>query len=103
MKPGEVTVSFECRRQLGPRLVHGSVKLQFSAGAAFQFRSRATWPQSDDYTATVESAVREVPADRGTLESTTCTLLSIQLDEVASCQAGFAAAAGAATRAAFEV
>jgi hypothetical protein len=103
VKPGEVTVSFEYRRQLGPRLVHGAVTLQFGAGAAFQFRSKATWPQSDDYTATIERVVREVLADRGALESTTCTLLSIQWDEVASCQVGLAAAAGAATQAAFEV
>jgi hypothetical protein len=103
VKPGEVTVSFEYRRHIGPRFVHGSVTLQFSAGAAFQFCSKAKWPQSDDYTATVESAVREVLADHGVLELATCTLLSIEWDEVASCQAGFAAAARAATRAAFEV
>jgi hypothetical protein len=103
MKPGEITVSFEYRRQAGPRVVHGSVTLQFSNGSSFRFRSQVRWPHNDDYTNTVEGAVREVLSERHALESTTCTLLRIEWDEVGSCQAGFAAAARAATRAAFEV
>jgi hypothetical protein len=102
-KPGAVTVSFEYQRFMSARYVHGSVKLQFSSAAAFQFRSEAQWPQTEDYTAVIERGVRDVLSELGALNSTTCTLLSVGWDNVASCQAGFEAAARAATRAAFEV
>jgi len=103
MKSGEVTVSFEHHRHVGPRYVHGSVTIQFSGGSPFQFRSQARWPQNDDYTDAVERAVREALVGLGALEETACTLLSIAWDEAGSCKAGFAAAARAATRSAFEV
>jgi hypothetical protein len=101
-KPGEVTVSFEYSRHVGPRFVHGAVTLQFGRGNGFEFRSEATWPQ-EHYTAAIDRAVRDVLSELGALDSTTCALQSVGWDEVASCEAGFAAAARAATRAAFEV
>ncbi len=101
--PGEVTVHFEYTRHVGPRLVHGAVVLQFSRATSFQFTSVANWPGSDDYTVAVAEAVREVIAARGVLAQTSCTLISVRWDSMASCESGFAAAARAATLAAFEV
>jgi len=102
MTPGEVTVSFEYRRHVGPRYVHGSVTLQFAFSTGFQFKTQAIWPRGEDYTSAVERAVREVLANQGVLDCTSCTLVCIDWDEVASCAAGFEAAARAATRGAFE-
>jgi hypothetical protein len=102
-KPGEVTIAFEYRRHLGPRFMHGSVTLQFSTGAEFVFQTHAIWPANDDYTSAVERAIRDVLAEQGVLKQTTCTLQSVGWDEHNSCEAGFAAAARAATLAAFEV
>ena len=100
--PGEVTVSFEFSRHVGPRFVHGAVTLQFSRGNGFEFRSEAAWPQ-EHYTAAIEGAVRDVLSELGALESTACLLRSVRWDEVNSCEVGFVAAAREATRAAFEV
>jgi len=83
--------------------VHGAVALQFSTAASFQFTSEATWPGPDDYTAAVLEAVRGTLAAKGVLAATTCKLIAVEWDAVASCRQGFAAAARAATLAAFEV
>ncbi len=101
--PGDVTVRFEYTRHVGPRHVHGAVALQFARASAFQFTSVVTWPGSDDFDAAVAEAVRDVLAARGVLAQTSCKLVSVGWDALASCRSGFAAAARAATLAAFEV
>ena len=101
--PGYVTVHFEYSRHVGPRHVHGAVVIQLSPAPAFQFTSAAQWPTSADYTAAIERVVRDVLSVRGALSQTSCKLLSVGWDAAASCEAGFEAAARAATDAAFEV
>jgi hypothetical protein len=103
MELGEVTVSFEYRRHVGPRYVHGAVTLKFSPSRTFEFRSEAIWPPGEDYTSAIERAVREVLSARGVLHSTECTLCRVDWDDVASCESGFAAAGRGAALGAFEV
>lgn len=103
MKPGYVTVAFEYSRPVGPRAVHGGVKLGFTPAKSFSFHSTATWPTSDDYTNVVEAAVREALAEKGIADNAACTLIAVNWHEVNSCQKGFELAARAATLAAFEV
>lgn len=101
--PGYVTVRFEYSRAVGPRQVHGAVVIELSPASAFHFTSVAKWPTSDDYTATIERAVRDVLTTRGAISQTCCKLLSVGWDAAASCEVGFEAAARAATNSAFEV
>lgn len=53
--PGQIRISLEYRRHVGPRFVHGAVELNFDALGSPGFCSRAVWPDGDDY----EAAVRE--------------------------------------------
>ena len=101
--PGYVTVRFQYSRHIGPRQVHGAVVIQFSPASTFQFTSAAQWPTSADYSAAIERAVRDVLTVRGTLSQTSCRLLSVGWDAVASCEVGFESAASAGTNAAFGV
>jgi hypothetical protein len=101
--PGYVTVRFEYSRHVGPRHVHGAVAIELSPASAYQFTTAARWPTSEDYTAVIESTIREVLTARGALSQTSCKLLSVGWDAAASCEVGFEAAARAATHAAFEV
>ncbi len=100
---GDVTVRFEYTRNVGPRNVHGAVALQFSRAPSFQFMSVVTWPGSDNFDYAVAEAVRDALAARGVLDQTSCKLISVEWDAVASCRSGFTAAARAATLAALEV
>ena len=101
---GGVEVSFEFRRHVGGKYVHGAVGLQFDNHLPYEFVSVAVWPTSDNF----ENAVREsiegvLMARLGNLDKTRVTLKSIGWDEMASCESGFRRAAKVATEAAFDV
>jgi hypothetical protein len=100
--PGEVEVFFEFRRHLGPRFVHGAVRLQFDSSQPYSFVSEAKWPEKDNYEAVVRSAVEQVLLERiGSLEKVSVVLRSITFHPVDSSAEGFRRAARAATEAAF--
>jgi hypothetical protein len=102
--PGQVEVTFEYSRHVGPRFVHGAVTLLFDALQPYQFVSKATWPTTDNYEAAIRKAVEQVLIEhRGSLENTLVALKRVGWDDVASCEMGFVKAARAATKAAFEV
>jgi hypothetical protein len=102
MKPGRIVVSFEYSRIVGPRSIHGGLTLRFFDATSFEFLSSAAWP-AEDLTAVVKETVRSVLAERDSLESTGCELVSVRWDSVNSCQSGFEAAARMAANAAFEL
>jgi hypothetical protein len=102
MKPGRVTVSFEYSRVVGPRIIHGALTLRFFEATSFEFFSSAVWP-AEDLTVAVEDAVRAVLAERDSLNSTGCELVSVRWDNVNSCLSGFEEAARMAATSTFEV
>jgi len=102
--PGQVEVAFEFSRHLGPRFVHGGVRLQFDSSRPYSFVSEATWPAGDAHEAAVRSAVEEVLLERiGNLEMVSVVLKSITFHPVDSSAEGFRRAARVATEAAFSV
>lgn len=103
-EPGQVEVTFEFARHVGPRFIHGAVTLSFDALRPYAFISKATWPQTDNYEAAIRKVVEEVLlAHQGHLKTTEVVLKRIGWDEVASCEAGFSRAAREATKGAFNV
>ena len=102
--PGQIEVSFEYARHLGPRFIHGAVSLSFDGLRPYGFVSAVQWPDGGNYESAVRKAVEIVLIERqGHLETTLVVLKKISWDEEASCEAGFARAATAAAKAAFEV
>ncbi len=102
--PGQVLVTFEYSRHVGPKHVHGGVSLRFDSQRPYSFESRARWPAGDNYEAQVRAAVESVLLERcGALETCRVVLESIVWDEVNSCVIGFERAARAATEMAFVV
>jgi hypothetical protein len=102
--PGQVVVSFEFSRYTGPRFVHGAVRLRFDSRRPYSFESRVRWPASDNYEAEIRREVEAVLREHlGSLDSCEVVLEDITWDQVASCAAGFARAARAATEMAFVV
>lgn len=101
--PGQIRISLEYRRHVGPRFVHGAVELNFDALGPPGFFSRAAWPRGDDYEAAVREEVEQALRERlGDSTPVRVTLESITFDDVSSCEVGFRKAARAATLAAFE-
>jgi len=101
---GQVSVTFEFSRHVGPRYIHGGVTLQFDSLRPHSFESRANWPTTDQYEADIRGEVERVLLERlGSLDHCQVTLKGITWDAVNSCAAGFAQAARAATLMAFEV
>lgn len=101
--PGQAEISFEYRRHLGPRIIHGAVTLSFDASRPYAFISTASWPEAENYEAAIREAIEGVLVQhQGGLETTQVTLVSITWDGISSCQRGFVQAAKAATYAAFE-
>jgi hypothetical protein len=101
--PGQVEVTVEYLRHVGPRLVHGGVTLSFDSLQPYSFSSEASWPGGDNYESAVRQGVEgELLRHLGSLTRTRVVLKRISWDSVSSCQAGFERAARAATSAAFE-
>ncbi len=100
--PGQIRISLEYRRHVGPRFVHGAVELNFDVHGAPGFSSKAVWPEGDNYEAAVREEVEKVLRERLADAPPRVTLESISFDEVSSCEVGFRRAARAATLAAFE-
>src|SRR5262245_20355939 len=102
--PGQVAVSFEYSRHMGPKFEHGGVRLRFDALRPYSFESRARWPTGDDYEAQIRAAVESVLRERcGVLDRCQVVLEEIIWNEVDSCAIGFEKAARAATEMAFVV
>jgi hypothetical protein len=102
--PGQVLVTFEYSRHMGPRFVHGGVSLRFDSLRPYSFESRARWPAEANYEAQVRAAVESVLLERcGALDVCHVVLESIAWHEVDSCAIGFEKAARAATEMAFAV
>jgi hypothetical protein len=101
--PGQVVVTFEYSRHVGPKYVHGGVSLRFDWLQPYSFESRAQWP-ADNYDAHVRAAVECGLQERcGALDMCRVVLESIAWHEVDSCAIGFERAARAATEMAFVV
>lgn len=100
--PGQVTISFEYLRHLGPRYVHGAVCLRFDAFRPYSFRSDAKWPAKDNFELAVKEAVETALKKRlGSLKDVEVVLESVTFDPVHFSEVGFRNAARAATEAAF--
>lgn len=101
---GQVSISFEYSRHLGPRYVHGAVRLRFDAFRAYSFRSTVVWPDGANYESAVREAIESVLREKcGSLERVEVVLQSIVFDTVNSCESGFRNAARVATEAAFRL
>jgi hypothetical protein len=61
--PGQVVVTFEYSRHMGPKCEHGGVRLRFDSLRPYSFESRAQWPD-DNYDAQVRAAVEHVLLER---------------------------------------
>ena len=102
--PGQVVVTFEYSRHMGPKYEHGGVRLRFESLRPYSFESRARWPTEDNYEAQIRAAVESVLLERcGVLDRCQVVLEDIIWDAVDSCAVGFEKAARAATEMAFAV
>ena len=102
--PGQVEITFEYSRHLGPTSIHGAVRIQLDALKPYSFRSEAVWPIGDDYTNVVREEVEATLLERvGSLSKTSVLLKSISFDHVNSSPEGFRRAARAAIEASFSV
>jgi hypothetical protein len=102
--PGQVEITFEYARHLGPRFIHGAVQLQFDALQPYSFRSEAQWPSGDDYSSCIRQEVESVLVERlGSLLKVAVVLKSVSFDPLSSSVEGFRRAARVATEAAFSV
>ncbi len=99
--PHGTEVSFEFLRHVGPRFIHGAVRLVFHEAAEFSFVSQAEWPPGENHDSAVSCAVQEVLAANGSRSlNTRVVLRSITWDPINSSESGFQRAARAATQAA---
>jgi hypothetical protein len=99
----ETELTFEFRRHVGGRFVHGCVTLRLESCEHYEFSSFAAWPLAENHDGAVRQSVEQVLIERlGTLDGTKVVLSSIRWDPVSSSEAGFRRAARAATIAAFE-
>jgi hypothetical protein len=97
-------VSFEYSRHMGPRYVHGGVRLRFDSLRPYSFESRAQWPATDNYEAQIRAVVESVLLERcGALDRCQVVLEDIMWHDVDSCAVGFEKAARVATEMAFVV
>lgn len=103
--PGQVEVTFEYSRHLGPRFDHGGVTLSFDALQPYSFSSEAEWPQDwshADFEAAIRDSVEEVLQSRmGSLQNVRVILKAVIVHTVDSSLHGFRTAARIATEAAF--
>ena len=103
LKPGYVTVRFEYGRVVGPRSIHGGVTLSFEPADTFTFASTVEWPSRDNYEHAVRRGIEAAFLESdGGLPASRVTLTGIVWNDLASCEAGFQAAARIATSAALE-
>ena len=99
---GQVEISFTYRRHMGPKFIHGSVKLRFDSLRPYSFTSYAVWPETDNYEKYVQEGVEKALIElTGSLKETKVTLIEVNFDEVDSAPAGFRSAAYVATYTAF--
>ena len=104
MPPGQIEVTLSYHRHVGGRYIHGSLTLQFDGTRKYSFTSLATWPSTESYETAIKGAVDRALFERlGSLEHVAIVLTRVELDPVASSEAGFSEAARAATLAAFEL
>ena len=101
---GQVSISFEYTRHIGPRYIHGGVTILFDALKNYSFTSNVSWPTGenydDDIRVSIEDAIRSI---QGHIEFPAVVLDKIIWNEFSSCRSGFIRAARAATLAAYDV
>ena len=104
MSPGQIEVTFEYLRHLGPRCMHGAVTLRFDGTKHYSFTSLVSWPGKENMDEAVRLGVEEALREKlGGLERVAVVLISIGWNEVSSTELGFKRAGRAATLCAFEV
>ena len=97
-RPGEVEVTYEYRRHLGPRFARAGVRLRFSSSHRFLYSSVAVWPARDQYDDVVRDGITDsLMTGRGTTDGVRVELLGITWDDVESSADAFRRAARAAT------
>jgi hypothetical protein len=102
--PGQVEISLEFKRHVGPRYIHGAVQISFDSLQPYSFSSEAVWPQGAAHDLIVQEAVEEVLLQRnGTLDRVRVVLRSVNRDPTNPSAEGFRRATLAATEAAFSV
>jgi len=102
--PHGTEVSFAFLRHVGPRSIHGAVRLSFERASEFTFISQAEWPVGENYDRAVSAAVEQVLASAGNrVLKTKVVLKSIEWDPINSSESGFRRAAHAAASAAISV
>ena len=102
--PGQVEISLEFERHLGPRFVHGGLKVSFDALQPYSFSSLATWPEGHNYEALVREAIEGVLRERlGSLDRVRVQLHSISWDPINSSTDGLQRAARQVTELAFAI
>ena len=105
---GQVLITFDYSRHIGPRFVQAGVTLSFDASHPYSFSSRAAWPPeyspSERYLAAVRATVEEVLQARlGSLANVRVVLESVSLHPVDSSLNALRTATRYATEAAFAV
>jgi hypothetical protein len=99
---GQVEITFTYNRHIGPKFIHGSVKLKFDSLQPYSFTSYAVWSETDNYEKHVREGVEKALIElTGSLKDTKVTLVEINFDEIASAPIGFQFAAYVATYNAF--
>lgn len=103
---GQVEITFEYSRHVGPRYDHGGVTISFDALQPYSFSSEAEWPSKSWSQVEIEAAIREsveevLRARMGTLRMVRVILKAVAIHPVDSSVHGFRNAARVATEAAF--
>ena len=101
---GQVEISLEFRRHLGPRFAHAGMKVSFDGLQPYSFSSFATWPEGHNYEALVRDAIEGVLRERlGSLDRVRVVLHSISWDPVNSTADGLRRAARHVAELAFAI
>ena len=88
--PGQVEITFEFRRYVGPRFLHAGLTLQYDALQAFSFSSVAVWPPQQNYEAAIREEVEAVLRERlGSLNCVRVTLKAVSVDDIDSSENSF--------------
>jgi hypothetical protein len=101
--PGEVAISLQYARHLGPRYAQAGISLRFEGGPAFSFSSIAEWPD-EDCTAAVREGVESALIEHlGALPNVRVVLERVEWHEVDSSMNAFKQAARGAVLASLTV
>jgi hypothetical protein len=100
-RPAYVRAICEVHKNYSAKGSHGYVVLEFERASEFAFVSAVSWPEGDNFSSAVETAVREALSELKQSQSFLCRLTEIRFHEIDSSAVGFSRAARQATIAAF--